>query len=657
LGIFKKYGEWEVIMNKSLSIIIPFWDDKETLENVIMSARQLVPLEIIVVVNEGTNETEKIEKKFGCKVIVKDKLLRNDVGRMLGAKEAKGDVLLFLDGDVLIPASNLKKFLQPILAGHADVVLNNLDKLFMTKQPLDSYMVWGQVLNEILDRTDLNIDSILSFPYALTKEVVQGIGYQSFANPILSHMRIIEQKWHISRGDLTDVIPLDKIRPYQYAAQGNKLSDAEKLNLSDHLEALAEWLQKRGVRGGFTDGGKRRDILEQLKKHKNFPYYRKGWGMKSSIYNGKQLSVIIPAQNEEMTIEKVIREARKIEPMEIIVVVNGSNDNTTTIASNLGATVIKYKEPLGHNVGRAIGALAATGDIILFMDADFAIPARDLHPFTQAVADGVDMALNDLDQYLPICFPFHNVAAFKYALNLICHRKDLGIGSLLTVPHAISRSCLESIGFETLVCPSLAQVKAVLQGYKVSCVHSVDVINLNRIRLDQHIGSYIGYTDGGKRQDIIEQIKKHKNFSLYQQQLVRKSSIYKGWGMKSSIYNGEQLSVVIPAQNHEKTIEKVIREARKVEPLEIIVVVNGSTDNTEKIAKQLGATVIVYKEALEHDVARAIGALEAKGDIIHFVDAALKGQTQPQAELRIMGDHLEAISYLIGQLSSGFHDG
>ena len=117
--------------------------------------------------------------------------------------------------------------------------------------------------------------------------------------------------------------------------------------------------------------------------------------MNSSIYNGKQLSIIIPAQNEESTIKEVILEARKIEPKEIIVVINGSTDQTEAIAKQSGATVIVYEERLGHDVGRAIGAQEATGDILLFIDADFAIPAKDLHPLTQAVADGVDMVLND----------------------------------------------------------------------------------------------------------------------------------------------------------------------------------------------------------------------------------------------------------------------
>ena len=122
--------------------------------------------------------------------------------------------------------------------------------------------------------------------------------------------------------------------------------------------------------------------------------------MHSSIYGGKQLSVIIPVQDEEDTIEQVILETRKIEPLEIIVVVNGSTDNTANIAKSLGATVIKYNERLGHNVGRAIGALEAIGDILLFIDGDFSISGSDLHCFTQAVSDGVDIALNNLNPSL-----------------------------------------------------------------------------------------------------------------------------------------------------------------------------------------------------------------------------------------------------------------
>ncbi len=43
------------------------------------------------------------------------------------------------------------------------------------------------------------------------------------------------------------------------------------------------------------------------------------------------------------------------------------------LLKRLGVTIIEYNERLGHNVGRAIGALEATGDILLFIDGDFSV--------------------------------------------------------------------------------------------------------------------------------------------------------------------------------------------------------------------------------------------------------------------------------------------
>ncbi len=170
--------------------------------------------------------------------------------------------------------------------------------------------------------------------------------------------------------------------------------------MKKYLIGISKGIEEKGRRGGFTDAGKRRDIIQRLGELKQYPCYHQGFGMHSSIYGGKQLSVIIPVQDEEETIEQVILETRKIEPLEIIVVVNGSTDNTANIAKSLGATVIKYNERLGHNVGRAIGALEAIGDILLFIDGDFSISGSDLHCFTQAVSDGVDIALNNLNPSL-----------------------------------------------------------------------------------------------------------------------------------------------------------------------------------------------------------------------------------------------------------------
>lgn len=158
---------------------------------------------------------------------------------------------------------------------------------------------------------------------------------------------------------------------------------------------------------------------------------------------------------------------QKLKPLEIILIVNGSTDKTEELAKNCGATVITYKEALGIDTGRAVGAYFAKGDILLFIDGDFLIPSSDLLPFVQSVQNGTDLALNKLEHYYMYRLPYTIVTACKYAVNLACNRKDLGMGSTTAVPHAFSRKCIDTIGFHSLLSPTLSQVKTILAGLHV----------------------------------------------------------------------------------------------------------------------------------------------------------------------------------------------
>ncbi|PFJ10763.1 glycosyl transferase [Bacillus thuringiensis] len=514
-------------MAKSLSVIIPASNEVDTISDVIQSVKPLNPVEIIVIANGCNDGTEEVANRLGCKVIRHTELLGNDVGRTVGAKHAIGDVLLFIDGDFAIPTSKLQLFLNPILHDQTDIVLNNLDALFLKKQKPHSVTVWRQILNAMLEREELKIDSLLSVPHALTKEVVQSIGYECLVNPIVAHLRIAQSKWRISRHCAIDVITPNKFRPIEHAAYGTSLSQSERRMIGDHIEAVAERIVSSDTRGGYYDGNRKRNSVYHTL---NFEDFYQGWGVTSNLYKGKQLSVVIPVQDEEKTIGNVIEELRKIEPFEIIVVVNGSSDKTATIAKDKGATTIVYKEALGNDVGRSLGTYFAKGEIVLFIDGDFVIPARELYPFAKAIADGKDVALNDLNHYLDLRVPLHLVTAFKYALNLACDRKDLGVGSLIAVPNAFSHKCLKAIGYKSLLSPCLAQVKALLSGFEIACVYRVEVDKMNRIRPSEHfakighplavlriIGDHIegleqiialtdnrgGFYDGNRKRDVL----------------------------------------------------------------------------------------------------------------------------------------------------------
>ncbi|WP_274362029.1 glycosyltransferase [Paenibacillus thermotolerans] len=478
---------------KKLSIVIPARNEAETLPEVLASCRKMSPYEIIVVANGCRDDSIRIAGRMGCKVIVEKDPLGNDVGRAIGASAASGDLILFLDADFAIPAERLISFVRPAATGRADVVLNDLDELFVEKKSPHSTTVWRQVFNALIRREDLNIDSLLSVPHVLTQRALRLVGAAALANPIAAHAKLIASGLRICHDDRIDVIRPNRFRPEEHNGSPLILSPSEKRIIGDHLAAFAEHVRDR--RAGFTDGGRRRDIVDRISGGQiRMPIVSAGWGKPdSSLYKGKRLSVIIPAQNEEKTLVQVIREARKIEPLEIIVVVNGSSDSTAKLAIREGAKTIYFNEALGNDTGRAIGAMASQGDILLFIDADFAIEAPDLYPYAKAVAEGVDVALNDLNHYLFLRFPLNVVTSFKYAVNLALDRKGLGVGSMVAVPHAVSRKALICAGSRMLVSPVAAQANAILHGCTAECVYRTEVDKMNKIRPDQHF-SLTGYS-------------------------------------------------------------------------------------------------------------------------------------------------------------------
>ena len=93
-------------------------------------------------------------------------------------------------------------------------------------------------------------------------------------------------------------------------------------------------------------------------------------------------------------------------------------------------------------------------------------------------------------------------------------------------------------------------------------------------------------------------------------------------GMRSAPPDRFHTIVIIPALNEESSIAQVIRSIPESAAAEIIVVDNGSTDNTAQVAYEAGATVLTelrrgYGQACLLGIARA---LRNKADIVAFLD-------------------------------------
>src|SRR3989338_6994205 len=84
-----------------------------------------------------------------------------------------------------------------------------------------------------------------------------------------------------------------------------------------------------------------------------------------------KVSCIIPAFNEGSTIKKVLKAVKKVRTIgEIIVVDDGSTDNTYKNAKSLGVKVIRNSSNKGKGAAIKTGFAHSHGDIILFLDAD-----------------------------------------------------------------------------------------------------------------------------------------------------------------------------------------------------------------------------------------------------------------------------------------------
>lgn len=117
-----------------------------------------------------------------------------------------------------------------------------------------------------------------------------------------------------------------------------------------------------------------------------------------------KLSVIIPAYNEEARITETLKNVdsfleKQSFDYEIIVVVNNSHDKTYDIVKQLEATTVQKATAMnlpeggkGNAVKRGI-LEKASGDIVMFMDADNATPISEIEKFIPFFNDGYDVVI------------------------------------------------------------------------------------------------------------------------------------------------------------------------------------------------------------------------------------------------------------------------
>jgi glycosyltransferase involved in cell wall biosynthesis len=170
-----------------------------------------------------------------------------------------------------------------------------------------------------------------------------------------------------------------------------------------------------------------------------------------------RVSIVIPALNEEDSIARVLEQIPfdRLPEAEVIVVDNGSCDNTANVAAKNGARVV-FEPRKGYGIATRTGLSEAKGDIIVTMDADGGHWPGDLPRIVQPIETGSSLVVLGI-----------RIHSYPHGMRI---RRFLGNVLLAKVFNALYRERLSDVqcGFRAIHRKALNKLKLSQDGMQLT---------------------------------------------------------------------------------------------------------------------------------------------------------------------------------------------
>ncbi len=112
----------------------------------------------------------------------------------------------------------------------------------------------------------------------------------------------------------------------------------------------------------------------------------------------RMISIVLPAKNEAAALRDLLPRLKEAQPeAEVIVVDDGSTDDTVAVCESCGVGVLSSPYSMGNGAAIKRGARAARGDILVFMDADGQHDPALIARLLERLAEGYDMIVGARD--------------------------------------------------------------------------------------------------------------------------------------------------------------------------------------------------------------------------------------------------------------------